>query len=265
MEEYKLQEKLFTQKKVKHIFHYTPRFDYLRKIIKNDFIASYCDETIGNLNYLIPMVSFCNIPLSDVSKYMFYGKYGIGLSLEWAIKNDISPVIYIHENSKHKTFPVRLFELNKIRFDNRVNNYGNHNSQTLDKITTQDELSELKDIYESLFQLYKSWKVKYRGKEIITYQEREWRYIPENIDEKFIPEDSNGYLEWKNKKKPHFGNSPLRITSIEDIRYIIVRKEHQRNEVMKILSNKFGISNCNNSILSGKLNILTQESIYNDF
>src|SRR5659263_94182 len=86
----------FNQKKINHIFHYTSNFDVLLKILKNGFEPSYCAERINDVEYYIPMISFCNIPLRDVDLYMRYGKYGIGMSLEWAEENSISPVVYIH-------------------------------------------------------------------------------------------------------------------------------------------------------------------------
>src|SRR5689334_2541951 len=89
----------FTQKRINHIFHYTTSFDSLIGILSNGFVPSYCQEEITDLIYLIPMVSFCNISIRDVDLYMRYGNYGIGMSVNWAIKNRISPVIYIHETS----------------------------------------------------------------------------------------------------------------------------------------------------------------------
>lgn len=91
--------KEFNQKKVNLVFHYTKKLEFLLNILKDGFQPSYCYEKINDLEYYIPMVSFCNIPLTDVDDYMRYGKYGIGLSLDWAIRNGISPVVYIHENT----------------------------------------------------------------------------------------------------------------------------------------------------------------------
>jgi len=48
----------------------------------------------------IPMVCFCDIPLSQlVSHIDTYGKYGLGMSKEWGIKKGLNPVIYFNKNS----------------------------------------------------------------------------------------------------------------------------------------------------------------------
>lgn len=64
----------FNQKKINHIFHYADNFEIFQKILKNGFAPSYCSENINKIEYFIPMVSFCNIPLRDVDSYMRYGK-----------------------------------------------------------------------------------------------------------------------------------------------------------------------------------------------
>ena len=99
MSEQPIPQEDFNQKKVGHIFHYTKTFDSLLGILKSGFLPSYCQETVGDLKYLIPMVSFCNISIRDVGLYMRYGDYGIGMTMDWALQNRISPVIYVHENS----------------------------------------------------------------------------------------------------------------------------------------------------------------------
>lgn len=151
----KILENDFNQKKVNHIVHYLDNFKILLKILKDGFAPSYCLENTISSEYYIPMVSFCNIPLKDVDQYMRYGKYGIGMSLDWALKNGISPVVYIHENTPFKDFSKKLFYscLNK----NDINYFDVILNATLPTI-----------------QFFKNWKTIYKGKEIITYHEREW-------------------------------------------------------------------------------------------
>lgn len=53
----------FKQKKINHIFHYTASVESISAILNNGFAPSYCKEEIADLTYLIPMVSFCNMPI----------------------------------------------------------------------------------------------------------------------------------------------------------------------------------------------------------
>ncbi|WP_324036663.1 abortive infection system antitoxin AbiGi family protein [Aeromonas caviae] len=86
------------------IIHYTGSYKALTSILEEGFKVKYCLEKLylhdEVSNAAHPMVSFCDIPLSDSTQHFSaYGKYGIGLSKEWAIKNGVNPVIYIDRNS----------------------------------------------------------------------------------------------------------------------------------------------------------------------
>lgn len=261
----------FNQKKVNHIVHYLDNFEVILKILKDGFAPSYCLESINGLNYYIPMVSFCNIPLKDVDLYMRYGKYGIGMSLEWAVKNSISPVIYIHENTPFKDLHSKINEIHLNDIINKIL------SKKFDKIRSEDKsetdhseefkmISEINHITVPTLQFFKNWKTKYKGKEIITYHEREWRYIPKISDKRILSDEE--FEELKKtvfNKKPHLPEYSLSINSIEEIRYILINNEIQRNKVLNVLQRKFGTDVVVNSIMTGKLMIINDELIRNDF
>lgn len=98
-------------KNVNHIIHYLSNIDYILEIIKNkEMYPSYCKEEFNGEKVLIPMISFCNIPINDVENFMYYGNYGLGFTLEWAIKNNITPVIYAHEQSEFSVFSKKASE-----------------------------------------------------------------------------------------------------------------------------------------------------------
>ena len=261
----------FNQKKVNHIVHYLDNFEVILKILKDGFAPSYCLETIDGIDYHIPMVSFCNIPLKDVDLYMRYGKYGIGMSLEWAVKNSISPVIYFHENTPFKALHSKI---NQIHLDEIVNKILN---KEVDKIINGDKsksdhsdefktISEINDITVPTLQFFKNWKTKYKGKEIITYHEREWRYIPKITDKRIVSNDEFDELKKTVfNKKPHLPEYALTINSIEDIRYVLINNEIQRNKVLSVLQRKFGMNEVVNAIMTGKLMIINDDLIRNDF
>lgn len=264
----------FNQKKINHIFHYTNSFEVLLKIIRNGFAPSYCDEKINEIDYYIPMVSFCNIPLKDVDLYMRYGKYGIGMSLEWAVRNSISPVIYIHENTPFKDLhkQINLINLNQIATKYFANMYKEITENVKDNNNYEQDknlLKQINDVTVPTLQFFKNWKTIHKNKEIITYQEREWRYIPNLINEKRLitieDKEFNELSQKDLKPKPHLPEYSLKIDLISDLRYLVIKTEEQRKKVMEILAKKFTLEKLTESILSGKFIILTEEQINNDF
>lgn len=78
-------------------FHYTNEIEYLIGILRDGFYGYYCQEEfkIDKLvkYFYIPVVSFCDIPLSQVS-YITYGDWGIGMSSVWGNANDLTPICY---------------------------------------------------------------------------------------------------------------------------------------------------------------------------
>src|SRR4029078_6474070 len=86
------------------IIHFTELKDSLKGILKENFKVSYCLENtiIGNSlsSYAVPMVSFCDIPLSEIKQNITkYGKYGIGLTKACAEEKKLNPVLYVEKDS----------------------------------------------------------------------------------------------------------------------------------------------------------------------
>ncbi|MBA4745922.1 MAG: hypothetical protein H2058_11765 [Muricauda sp.] len=267
-------ESKFNQKKINHIFHYLDNFEILIKILKTGFAPSYCKEIINETDYYIPMVSFCNIPLRDVDLYMRYGKYGIGLSLDWALENSISPVIYTHEKTPFKNLhskinQIQLFNLSKKMFKNVLDAKLNNQEDETDYTKYDELIKNINKVTVPTIQFFKNWKTKYKGQEIVTYQEREWRYVPTLENEKrLITKEDTEFEQLEKKvfrKKPHLPNHILDISKIEYLRYVIIQNEKQAKRVLNTLKSKFGEENVINSILSGKLMIIKDDLIFNDF
>jgi len=65
------------------IIHFTNSSDNLKGILQNNFKIKYCSELIeivDSFHYAAPMVSFCDIPLSEVKNHIGkYGTYGLVL------------------------------------------------------------------------------------------------------------------------------------------------------------------------------------------
>lgn len=206
------------------IIHYTNSFKILELILKEGFKIKYCVEKLkladGNSNAAHPMISFCDIPLSD-SKQHFdaYGKYGIGLTKEWAVRNGVNPVLYIDHNS---LFAKSLMELIKER----------RNKETNITPTQAEQILQIKAYAKNYSGLLKRKAVDNPNYKF--YDEREWRLVPNatqingasfSLNLSTFEKDKNGYNE---KLKD------CRITfESKDISYIIV--EHT-SEIPKIIN-----------------------------
>src|SRR4030042_2244627 len=87
------------------LFHFTSK-DNLLGILENEFyprisLEHYQVNETTSFKIGIPMVCFCDIPLSMTYSHMTdYGKYGIGMSKEWAKRNKLNPVLYLHKGSQ---------------------------------------------------------------------------------------------------------------------------------------------------------------------
>ena len=86
------------------IIHFTNSKEALKGILTDNFKLAYCKEEIlldnKKLSFAVPMVSFCDIPLSQVKKHITkYGAYGLGLTKEWAQNKKLNPVLYVEKES----------------------------------------------------------------------------------------------------------------------------------------------------------------------
>lgn len=108
-----------TKPKSNTLFHFTKHIDNLFSILSGRcFWPRYCEEDVRWLHkseqhsdnendtlellasVAYPMVCFCDIPLSRINSHVEqYGYYGIGLSRNWAKKNNICPVLYVDGES----------------------------------------------------------------------------------------------------------------------------------------------------------------------
>lgn len=111
------------------------------------------------------MISFCDIPLSDSEQHFdAYGKYGIGLTKNWAVRNGVNPVLYIDHNS---LFAKSLYKLIKERRKKGTNITLNQSNQILQiKAYAKNYSGHLKR------KLVDNPNYKF-------YDEREWRLVPD--------------------------------------------------------------------------------------
>ena len=242
------------------LIHITKNKTSLKGILSNDFKIKYCLEKTrsASFDYIfgVPMVSFCDIPLSQVKNHIkSYGSYGIGLSREWAIKNGLNPVLYIEENSvlAEHTFDV-LYD--KVLENKKV-----------------EELTETELALADFFRYTKNYQgeLKRNGKLIKKdyrfSDEREWRYCPEkNILKKspYIIDKHEHYI--KNKSKYNNPISKLRLKfSPDDITYIIIKSEKEISEFVRFLEDTKGKNFTLEQVRRLTTRIITTEQIHTDF
>ena len=235
------------------LFHFTKTKENLFGILKNEFKPSFCLERIfyghSKWKYAIPMVCFCDIHLSQIKNHIdTYGVYGIGMSKEWAEKKGLNPVIYLKKKSLLSQHLSAIKpSLSQLLFKTPDNEMGSTTYMWFLYV-----LRYLKN-YEGNF-----LKGKEDQADIIFYNEREWRYVP-NID--FLSEAD--YLN--NSMRNNF-SSFLPVLGFEpnDIKYLIVNNESEIEETINAIRRiKSKYPQPIVDILTSR--IITSEQIRNDF
>jgi len=220
------------------LFHYTRRKEWLINILKNGIAPRFSkelDQSLGDSltmsQYLyVPMACFCDTPLSLVNKHMdIYGSYGVGLTKEWGIKNQLNPVIYmIKENSVNSNLVI----------SNHYAAISTHFS-THKGSSNAAEFSDSSFIYQFL-KPYKSGSYYKRGNRIyknyVYYDEREWRYVPVNVQHNRLHPN---VIPSPTRLQIKEANDSLRSSALtfnaKDINYIIVKKAGDVDDILRAI------------------------------
>lgn len=242
------------------LIHITKNKTSLKGILSNDFKIKYCLEKMysDTFEYVfgVPMVSFCDIPLSQVKNHIkSYGSYGIGLSRKWAIKNGLNPVLYIEKNSAlaEHTFDI-LYEV--VLNDKKVKELNQS------ELALADFFRYSKNYEGELIRNNKLIDANYRFSD-----EREWRYCPEkDILKKnpYIIDKEKDYI--KNKSKFNIPVSKIKLKfEPDDITYIIIKKESEISEFVRFLEDAKGKTYSMEQVRRLTTRIITTEQIQSDF
>lgn len=233
------------------IIHFTNKKESLIGILTNNFKLSYCKEKIilknKEFNFGIPMVSFCDIPLSQIKEHISkYGSYGIGLKKEWAIEKNLNPVLYVDSNSNLSESYIELFGKYLLEPD----------------ISSESANSSEKAIID-IFRYTKNYQanLERNGTTIENYRfsdEREWRYVLElSESEKYV---------CKHDECNKIDLSEYLLTfEPEDIQYIIIKNEEEISEFLQVLRNAKGKNYSLHDVERLMTRIITIEQINNDF
>ena len=213
------------------IIHYTDSFNTLTSILKEGFKITYCSEKLklgssGSSEAAHPIISFCDIPLSD-SKQHFdaYGKYGIGLSKQWAMKNGVNPVLYIDKNS---LFARSLYEL--------ITERRKKNSNLTAKQKT--EILQIKAYAKNYSGPLKRKSVKNPNYKF--YDEREWRLVPkkEEMNNALFSINLSDFIKDKTKYNNKIADCRFGF-EVKDISYIILKSTTEIPDMVDFLRTNY--------------------------
>lgn len=239
------------------IIHYTDSIEKLKSILMEGFRIKYCAEKLileDDLKSLAahPMISFCDIPLSQSYKHFdAYGKYGLGLTKDWAKRNGVNPVLYLDTKS---SITKSLGSFIKERRNPRSNLTAIQKQEILRiKCFTKNYSGHLKR------KLIDNPNYKF-------YDEREWRLVPEKDDLKGAKFSLK--LKFYNKDKEKYNRTIADIRFVfqpKDISYIIVEKTSEIPEVISLLRIAYNVK-----CTAAELDILfsricSTEEILNDY
>lgn len=242
------------------LFHFTTKKS-LETILTSTFKISYARERIigGNQTkeFAVPMVSFSDLRLSELKNNIgTYGKFGIGLTKDWAINNGLNPVMYASQSSLFTENFMNGIE-DFFRLVNNLNDTsGRYETAYNNTINT---LRYIKNYKGDLIRPGKETVLDY-----VFANEREWRYVPPITEAilPFVPIEKIKTSQQKsafNKKVSH-----LRLNfQPDDIKYLIVEKDSDINALITHL--RHAKSRFSNEIIDRLASrILTYEQIEKD-
>lgn len=244
------------------LFHFTGKLEFLLEIINRGLFSSrYVDEDVEYLNLLfdskkasrvaIPMLCFCDIKLHELGKHVEkYGRFGIGVSKEWAIKNNIDPIHYRNINSENTLLYSKA--LNQAIKDKEENIFG-------DELITQ--LAFSKPLYG---------KMGYTDEKIYNFHdEQEWRYVPDFddtdndnllplIDNVNNPNLMNEFsLRNLSDSLKEYEQSFLRL-NWDEVRYIFVASQSDLQIVIKTILSKKELSMEQRILMISKIIVINE-------
>lgn len=203
----------------------------MESILLNGFWPRYCVEDVewartedadaGRV--AIPMVCFCDIPLSRIDEHvLFYGEFGVGLSREWAIRSGLSPIQYAVEGSRIAKIIAHLSEFDGVSPEKK-----------------HEYLLRLLPIATNIKPLSGAMVV--AGKPIVKdfYSESEWRFVASDAEvEPFLMQE-----EFEDPGMLSHHNDTTRTHSMlrflpSDVKYIFVRSDTDIPSVINFIQSE---------------------------
>lgn len=248
------------------LFHLTDKIETLKSILSDKFYGSFCIETLHFDNtedkLFVPMISFCDIPLVILSNKTKYGEFGLGMTKEWGIKNQLNPVLYVEKKSSlshsivqssigsHLLLDILEPELDKIDSElDKMIEAQNNNSLDIAKFKgVYDETIRQRQLYNVVAHIrYSLCFTKHYSDDLVRnnittpnykfYDEREWRYLPKLGSPIFNSIRSlDDYNNWRSQteNKPILNDVSLSF-NYQDIEFILVEKKSDEDKIREFI------------------------------
>ncbi|WP_099224204.1 abortive infection system antitoxin AbiGi family protein [Listeria costaricensis] len=242
------------------LFHFMGKLEYLLLSLKK--ICLFPRYVLENVEYLnleykekqikwvsFPMLCFCDINFHMLSMHAEgnplngnrdgYGTYGLGLDKKWCEQNGLQPISYLNGKAS-QTESLRLL-FNRGLDLRAQKKFDESNEDLYDFIFTQVALSKPL-----------GGKMRKGENEVQKnfHDEREWRFLP-NLEGLSSPEFLNDvtdpqYMDYASQRDLSSGlqveeGTHLKL-EIDIIKYIIVKSEDDRAEVITLLDKQFSRS-----------------------
>lgn len=239
------------------LFHFTSSFSVLKKILSSGIRFSYSVENpldCTNPGVAIPMVFFCDIPLSKTSRHARkYGSYCIGFNKDFLLElyNPIlNPIIYLESKNLIQSF-IDLFALQEKSYKQFLNNLFSYLTKPkcqekakdmsneelwnyMNKILDEQGMDEYGTYDFSKKFILGLLKLTYSEKGYCYFDEREWRafFMHDSNNTPWIWDCESLSKEEKNLLNNNIAASKDGFITIPNnwfnmINYIIVKKESQ--------------------------------------
>lgn len=230
------------------LFTFTPKLEYLIAMLEKAIYPRYIFERIPIPNrtwyYTVAAKCFCDIPLGMIKSHLiWFGNYGLGIKKAFLKEKGVSPIMYIHNKSKWVVDALVKGGLGNLE-----------SYPTLPFLKRQNGQDYKREDDGSYTQRFRTF-----------YDEREWRYIPQNNEletnndiEKIA--DGIELIRQKNIATPYL-KSFIKVLP-DNIEYIIIDSFEEFKELKTCLRRIYPLEYDYELMLS---KILIAERIIRDF
>ena len=234
-----------SKESAEQLFHFTGEYKNIVSIMNNKFKPFFCVEDLSfmydiskNVIFAFPMVCFCDIPLKRNSVHKAnYGEYGIGLTKEWGIRNNLNIVNYsFKESFKSTSYRVLVnYYIEKCKDLKEDLNHNFRNAFSILLMTSKP--------YEG--KKFDKTERKWKDINVRFYDEREWRFLPIvdklkwSISLKDFSGDYEAFLNAIEKEQTKIQAKYTLDFTVNDINYIFLKNRSEKEIFLNDISDNY--------------------------